>query len=80
MIRDTVYGRVEGIKDAGIYSWKGIPFAKPPVGPLRWKAPVEPDAWTGTLSAKAFGHASVSMAGFMVRGPTMAMTRPSGRL
>ena len=33
----------------------GIPFAKPPVGDLRWKAPQPVDNWKGVLKAKAFG-------------------------
>lgn len=59
-VRDTAYGRIQGIDDSansGTYVWKGVPFAKPPVGALRWKAPVEPDAWTGTRSAQNFGNA-----------------------
>ena len=47
-LRKTDLGIVKGNDDAaasGTYSWKGIPFAKAPVGALRWKAPVEPDAW-----------------------------------
>jgi len=49
-IRNTAYGQVIGADDAtnsGTYYWKGVPFAKAPVGALRWHAPVEPDAWTG---------------------------------
>ncbi len=60
MERSTSYGTILGSDDSaasGTYSWKGIPFAKPPVGALRWKAPVEPDAWSTTLPAKAFGNA-----------------------
>ncbi len=59
LIRDTVYGRVQGIAEAGTYCWKGIPFAKPPVGALRWKAPLEPEAWTQVRPAKDFGPSSV---------------------
>ena len=58
--RTTGYGVVVGSDDSavsGTYSWKGIPFAKAPVGALRWKAPVEPDAWQGQLVTKAFGNA-----------------------
>ncbi|MFT4194902.1 carboxylesterase/lipase family protein [Ottowia sp.] len=61
-IRDTAYGRVEGVDDSagsGTYFWKGIPFAKAPEGALRWKAPVEPAAWTGTLPAKTFGPSCI---------------------
>ncbi len=44
----TLYGRVAGA-DAGNDSWvwKGLPYAKPPVGELRWKAPQDPEPWMG---------------------------------
>jgi para-nitrobenzyl esterase len=58
-IRATSYGMVQGSWDAttDTYSWKGIPFAQPPVGAMRWKAPVAPAAWSGTLAARQFGNA-----------------------
>ena len=37
------------------HAWLGIPYARPPVGPLRWRAPAEPEAWTDTLDALHFG-------------------------
>ena len=44
----TIYGKVEGFADkSGTWVWKAVPFAKPPVGELRWKAPQEPEPWTG---------------------------------
>ena len=61
-LRSTSYGLVQGSDDSaasGTYAWKGIPFAKPPVGALRWKAPVEPDAWSSTLTTRAFGNACI---------------------
>ncbi len=36
------------------YVWKGIPFAEPPLGQLRWKAPKDHSSWTGTLEAVEF--------------------------
>ncbi|MES2073158.1 MAG: carboxylesterase family protein [Pseudomonadota bacterium] len=60
VLRSTAYGQIEGVDDSaasGTYFWKGVPFAKAPVGALRWKAPVEPDAWSATLPAKSFGNA-----------------------
>jgi para-nitrobenzyl esterase len=60
--RATTFGRVEGNDDAatsGTFSWKGVPFAKAPVGALRWKAPVDPDAWTAPLATKQFANACV---------------------
>lgn len=47
-------GEVEGIAENGLGSFKGIPFAQPPVGDLRWKAPVKAAAWNGTYKAQEF--------------------------
>jgi len=58
LLRDTPYGRIEGVDDgSGTWSWKGIPFARPPVGALRWRAPLEPEPWSGVRPARAFGPA-----------------------
>lgn len=60
VLRGTAYGLVIGVNDtdgSGTYYWKGIPFAQPPVGALRWKAPVEPDAWRVPLHTKNYGNA-----------------------
>jgi para-nitrobenzyl esterase len=60
--RQTRYGTVVGVDDSagsGTYAWKGVPFAKPPVGDLRWKAPVDPDDWKAPRSATRFGNACV---------------------
>lgn len=59
-LRLTAYGEVRGNNDAattGTYSWKGIPFAQPPIGALRRKAPVEPATWRETLATQKFGNA-----------------------
>ncbi|MCI9149268.1 MAG: carboxylesterase family protein [Lachnospiraceae bacterium] len=52
----TKYGKVEGQQMCGYTVYKGIPYAKPPVGALRWKAPQEPDCWEGVYEAKTFGN------------------------
>ena len=60
--RETRFGKIVGIDDSagtGTYAWKGVPFAKPPVGDLRWKAPVDPDKWKSTRATQQFGNACV---------------------
>jgi para-nitrobenzyl esterase len=60
--RSTAFGAVMGSDDSGsngTYSWKGVPFARPPVGPLRWKAPLDPDPWSSVRSATGFATACV---------------------
>lgn len=53
----TQYGVVEGSQAAagGMKQFLGIPYAAPPVGELRWKAPQPPAAWSGSRPARAFG-------------------------
>ncbi len=49
-------GILQGVVEAsGIHSFKGIPFAKPPVGDLRWKEPQPADNWQGIRKADHFG-------------------------
>lgn len=47
-------GEVEGVAEQGMGYFKGIPFAQPPVGNLRWKAPVPASSWEGVYQAKEF--------------------------
>jgi para-nitrobenzyl esterase len=49
-------GSLEGTLDEGVLSWKGIPFAAPPVGDLRWRAPQRAADWQGVRQADAYGH------------------------
>ena len=58
----TQFGPIVGIDDSdhsGTYAWKGVPFAKPPVGALRWRAPADPDAWHEPKKTQQFGNACV---------------------
>lgn len=57
----TKYGKISGYPMAGYTVYKGIPYAKPPVGDLRWRAPQEMEPWDGVLEAKSFGNAAPQM-------------------
>jgi para-nitrobenzyl esterase len=48
-------GELQGVADDGVVSYKGIPFAAPPVGELRWRPPQPAARWTGVRQAAEFG-------------------------
>ena len=60
-------GRVSGVVSNGIAAFKGIPFAAPPVGALRWKAPQPVPAWTGVKAATTFAASCVQDIGPIVK-------------
>ncbi|MEV1000005.1 carboxylesterase family protein [Nonomuraea sp. NPDC050202] len=51
----TVQGKVQGRIEDGTAVFRSIPFARPPVGPLRFAAPGPPEPWDGTRQALSFG-------------------------
>src|SRR5512141_1383533 len=54
--RVTHSGEVEGGQSRyNSHAWLGIPYAKPPLGALRWRAPQPPESWTGTREALTVG-------------------------
>ena len=60
-ILDIEGGKVQGVETSvkGVYVYKGIPFAAPPVGDLRWKEPQPVIPWEGVKVADTFGPGSV---------------------
>ena len=62
----TAYGMVEGTMDPGsnIRAFKGVPFAAPPVGDFRWKAPQPVKPWDGVRRADQFGPRAMQQAVF----------------
>ena len=51
-------GQIQGVTtdNPGVYVYKGIPYAAPPIGDLRWKEPQPVVAWEGIRQCDRFGH------------------------
>ncbi len=64
-IASTEQGKVEGIEKLGCLQFRGIPFAAPPVGDLRWMLPQPHPSWDGVRDASEYGPMSPQMSGTM---------------
>lgn len=53
-------GQLQGSNNGDHYVFYGIPYAKPPVGNLRWKKPENPEPWDGVLNATVSGTGCMS--------------------
>src|ERR1700761_6510921 len=54
-IAETTAGAVAGTTADGVTVWCGVPYAAPPVGPLRWRPPQPAVAWTDVRDGSQFG-------------------------
>jgi para-nitrobenzyl esterase len=52
---ETAYGPVRGVDDGVVTSWKGVRYAAPPTGDLRWRAPRPPEPWIEAADAGVLG-------------------------
>ena len=74
-------GQLQGTSVDGVASFKGIPFAAPPVGELRWKAPQPVPAWQGVRKADTYGPScmqSAQMIALMGAGASSVAHADSG--
>lgn len=55
MVVKVKQGLVRGVRENGYTVYKGIPYAKAPVGELRWKAPQDTEPWEGIFEANEWG-------------------------
>lgn len=54
-------GTIEGLDESGIKTFKGVPFAAPPVGEFRWREPQPVQNWTGVRKAIKFGPRAMQL-------------------
>ncbi len=65
---ETASGRVAGTQTQEIATFKGLPYAAPPVGALRWRAPQPAADWLGTRDASEVGPACPQKRGLSLEG------------
>ncbi len=70
-LAETRYGTVEGLRSGDVRVWRGIPFARAPVGELRFGPPQPPEPWSGVRDATRFGPVSWQV-------PALALLAPVG--
>ena len=58
VIVETTGGKLEGLQGDGFQAFRGIPFARPPVGPLRFRPPEPAEPWSGVRDATQYGHSA----------------------
>jgi len=59
-VAETAYGKLRGTEIAdAIIAWRGVPYARPPVGELRLRPPRPPEPWSGVKNATEYGSRSL---------------------
>ncbi|APE08021.1 MULTISPECIES: carboxylesterase/lipase family protein [unclassified Rhodococcus (in: high G+C Gram-positive bacteria)] len=69
-------GTVRGTRLGDLLAWRGIPYAAPPVGPLRLRAPQPVEPWTGVRDATQFGNAAPQRPRYAETGRRGVRVRP----
>lgn len=69
----TRSGPVSGVLSDGVFTFKGIPYAAPPVGDLRFAPPRPVAAWTEAIAADKFGHTAMQMPSPSATNPTSGL-------
>src|SRR5215472_345457 len=59
-VAETGYGKLRGSEIAdGVVAWRGVPYARPPLGELRLRPPQPPEPWPGVRDATEYGNRSL---------------------
>src|ERR1700730_14718907 len=70
----TQQGAVRGVVEGDMLAFKGIPYARPPVGPLRWKPTEAAEPWSGVRDGSRFGAICPQISGQEVKGDEDCLT------
>ena len=62
-------GRVQGLDEDGVSIYRGLPYAAPPTGPLRWREPAAVAAWAGVRPATGPAPSCPQKRGLSLEGP-----------
>lgn len=65
----TACGTVEGFTRDGVNRWRSIPYARPPVGPLRLRAPQPVEPWSGVRHCHGFAHCAPQQRKYTILAP-----------
>src|SRR5262245_52673957 len=57
----TTMGQLRGVAEDGVIEFRGVRYAQPPVGPLRFQGPKKLEAWQGEIGATEYGQPAVQM-------------------
>src|SRR5688572_10545105 len=71
LVVQTRYGKLRGKLEDGVRTFKGVPYAEPPVGPLRFRPPQPPRTWKGIREATSFGNSAL-------QGTPESLAKPRG--
>ena len=61
LVVTTTNGAVGGIVEGAVKEWRGVPYAAPPIGPLRWRAPATVTPWAGVRDATSFATPCIQL-------------------
>lgn len=73
LVRETKFGKVKGANNDGVLTWKGVPYGGSVSNSNRWKAPTDPEKWSGELDATKDGAVAVQLSGGEVVGEEDAL-------
>jgi para-nitrobenzyl esterase len=77
---NTTNGRVQGLVNNGVHTFKGIRYGAPPIGVSRWMPPQKPDAWKTILDCSDYGAPSMQIASGTIAAPASDFGMQMGRV